>query len=70
MSPESTQSEERADKLAGEEAMLARYTLHMALLEKDKELGGQNHNGLQDLQLYRDNTWVSGISTCSTVSLQ
>jgi hypothetical protein len=55
----STQTDEkkRADKFEGEEAMLTRYALHMAFVEKDKELGGADVMGLQQLQLYQDNEW-------------
>ena len=60
LSPVSTQTNEkkRVDKFEGEEAMLTRYALHMAFLEKDKELGGADPGGLQRLQLYKDNEWV------------
>ena len=53
-----TEEKERVEKFEGEEDMLARYNLHMAMLEKDKELGGANPSGLQDLQLFKDNKWV------------
>ena len=65
MSPtESTQSEEkqRVEKFENEEAMLERYTIHMALLEKCKEeMGGESRKALEELDLYSDNKWV-----CST----
>ena len=38
--------------------MLARYELHMSLLEKDNELGGEDFAGLQNVQLYKENKWV------------
>ena len=56
----STQTDEkkRADKFEGEEAMLTRYALHTAFMEKVKELGGADVMGLQQLQLYKDSEWV------------
>ncbi|CAI8006132.1 Zinc finger ZZ-type and EF-hand domain-containing protein 1 [Geodia barretti] len=55
----STQTDEkkRADKFEGEEAMLTRYALHTAFMEKVKELGGADVMGLQQLQLYKDSEW-------------
>ena len=53
-----TGEREKVEKFEGEEAMLARYRLHMDLLEKDKELGGEDFPGFHRLQLYQDNKWV------------
>ena len=60
LSAVSTQTDEKkkVEQFEGEEAMLTRYALHMALLEKDRELGGADPNGLQRLELYQENEWV------------
>ena len=38
--------------------MLARYNIHMKLIEKDNELGGKDIRALQQLPEYQDNKWV------------
>lgn len=48
------------EKFEGEEAMLTRYSLHMALLEKATGMGSRGIQALEELELYRDNKWVSG----------
>ena len=49
------------EQFEGEEAMLTRYSLHMALLEKVKE-GSAHLEALEQLDLYRDNKWVCPVS--------
>ena len=46
VSTQQTEEKERVEKFEGEEDMLARYTLHTAVLEKDKELGWGRSFGL------------------------
>lgn len=50
-----------------EEAMLTRYSLHMALREA---MGDRNLATMEELELYRDNKWVSATSwpECKSLS--
>ena len=51
--------------------MIACYAILMKLQERDKELGGNNAEGLQKSEVYQENTWVSGaldsLSDCDHV---
>ena len=58
------------EQFEGERAMLARYSLHMALLEKVKELGSAHLEALEELVLYRDNKWVCPISCVCTAAVR
>lgn len=46
------------EKFKDEEAMLTRYSLHMAL----QEAMGPSLPAMEELELYRDNKWVSTTS--------
>ena len=47
------------EQFEGEAAMLTRYSLHMALLEK---VGSAHLQALEQLDLFRDNKWVCPVS--------
>lgn len=46
------------ERFKDEEAMLTRYSLHMAF----QEAMGPNLAAIEELELYRDNKWVSTTS--------
>ena len=57
------EEKERVEKFEGEEAMLERYVVHMALQEKLRELGGRGilEDAFEGLDLVKDNKWVCAV---------